>query len=106
MAYILEDYDLSGGNTNTTEFTPQNFSRFTVIPSSIVNSCKIELYVKGDNGSGYKAKDENGQAIEISLIGSDERGFNVAGLNAASAYLKVTPQSGETGSISVDLVQS
>ena len=91
MATIVNAYDLSGGDTLSTEIVAPNNVRIQYEVTGATSSQQvIWLTLQVNDGTAYvDAKDENGRNVRFPVSGNAKASENFAGINSASAKVKV-----------------
>jgi len=106
MALIVTNYDLSGGNTYSTEVVAPNDWRVTVtVDSAPVRQVTFfHLEIEDEQGNWALLKDDKEHPVQFSLKGNGTTSKNVLVVNAANGRVKIKPPNGATGNVNVDSI--
>lgn len=112
MSLIVDTYDLSNGNTESTEVVSPNNWRVTATTTGCpaFQYVRVDFEVEDEAGNWSPLTDEDDHAIHITLRGNATKSVGALGVNGANGRVVVRPQTGQTGSasgtINVDSINS
>jgi len=109
MAAILTAHDLSTGTGLSTAVLAINDKwRVTATTSGCPDRQRVtvEFLVTGENGVYSALLDSDKNAITFDIVGNKTKSLVVEGVNASGGKIRVYPQFGSTGLISIDSVTS
>jgi len=103
MSLILEDYNVANGVTESSVLTDVDRIRVQAIPESTLKG-KLAYYleVKEGDGDWVPLRDEEDEPIQFSTKDSAQNSVNVAGILSSNLRIKVIPESGATGLVSIE----
>ena len=109
MALILTDYDLSGGDTTSTEVVAPNNWRVsaTIEDAPASQFVRLDLEAEDAAGNWFPLTYESGLPIHLTIIGNKTRSINPIVVNAANGRVKVhVPKAGGVGTINIDSINA
>lgn len=108
MALILEDYDLTGGATDTTEVVEPNNWRVTatVEGANSYDLTSFSMWVEDEDGNWAILRDDADKAIVMSITGNGTRSLNVIVANAANGRVHTFSATNGTGTVTIDSINS
>ncbi len=109
MSLILEDYDLSGGESrSTSKITSATYINLQSLLGTVAGRVDVEvdcLQSTGDWRPLYDYdKDNNKKHIGYTTLDETEDGVNIAGLNGSlEVSVRVIPRGSASGTLSIDV---
>jgi hypothetical protein len=104
MALILEDYDVSLGETRTSVITAPSSVDCHVITTNFIGRVYFIAQKKHSIGQWIDLKDENNKQIKFSIIDGLDNGINIQGLGGSDISFIVMPIGICSGTISFDVI--
>jgi len=106
MALILEDYDVSLGETRTSTITAPAGIDCQVLTTDFVGTVYFNAQKKQAGGQWVNIKDENGKPIRFIIQSGADNGINIQGLGGSDVSFQVVPSGICSGTISIDVIAS
>jgi len=109
MATILDSYDLSGGDTLSSEVSAPNNVRVKWIVASATDSdqiVKLTFQVYDGGGNYIALKDEKLNDVIVHVKGNAESDINLLGVNSSSMKVKVETETTCDGTLTIYTYES
>jgi len=106
MALILENYDVSTGETRTSTITAPATCKFQVLTTDFIGRVYFYVQTTQAGGQWIAEKDENNNPIRFSIESGKDNGINIQGFGGSDISILVVPSGTCTGTISIDVISS